>query len=53
MLKFPGLNRSGGEKHELFGVSVLEGVRVRNELELGLYGDTLLEDVLCFARIVA
>ena len=44
VLKFPGLNRSGGEKHELFGVPVLEGVRVRKELELGLYGETLLED---------
>ena len=28
----------------MFGVPVLEGVRVRKELELGLYGETLLED---------
>ena len=44
MFWFPGLKRSGGEKQELLGISVLDGVWGWKEWELGLYGEPLRDD---------
>ena len=43
-LKPAGLKRSGGVNGGLGGVPGNEGVRVRNELEPGLCGESLRED---------